>query len=124
MRVNKPFKNNRDLLAILRSRGGLEVGDLVSAEVFLQSIGYHRLSGYRYPFRRLLPEDKQNHVLRQYRMEEHVYGPDLYHVVQLYYFDLKLRNIILEATLEFEVKLRASISSVLGARSPIAHIDS
>lgn len=53
----KPFKTISQQLALLESRGML-IEDPVLAARALETIGYYRLSGYSYPFRKRLADVK------------------------------------------------------------------
>ncbi len=46
---NKTFKNHKELVNLLQSRG-LFVQNPSRTEHYIQSIGYYRLSAYLYPF--------------------------------------------------------------------------
>jgi len=48
----KPWKSFEDQLILLQQRG-LIVEDKVAALDYLERIGYYRLSGYWYPFRKM-----------------------------------------------------------------------
>ena len=122
MRANKPFKNDAELVCLLKHRG-LIIDNDVHAQSLIKKFGYHRIAGYRYPFRQLLPPEEYNHDLRQYRKESHVEGTSLDTVNSLLKFDDKLRLSILNATFDLEVRLRSVISRVLSSKSPTAHIE-
>lgn len=75
----KDYKTPRELVTLLKSRG-LIINDRQKAQLYLESIGYYRLSAYMHP---LLKTPK---TLHQYKE-----GATFSKVVMLYRFDKKLR---------------------------------
>nr|WP_246256453.1 Abi family protein [Pseudarthrobacter oxydans] len=84
-------------------------------------VGYFRSGAYRYVFRRLLPADKIDARLHQYRSDDYIPGASIEHVMKLEAFDFKLARVCQEALLEFEVRLRAAIAHTLASRNVAAH---
>lgn len=117
----KSFRTHEELAAILTDRG-LAIGDPTSALRELRRHGYHRLGGYRYPFRQLLPAGEQNAASRSYRDDKYVPGASFEDVLTLAEFDAKLRRVCLEGLLEFEVRLRSALAHRLAAIHPMAHV--
>lgn len=83
----------------------------------LQSIGYYRLSGYWYPFR-VKPEAEN-----QPRPSHFVANTKLTEVLEIYYFDERLRVELLRTLGRIEVSLRFWVGHSLGKRGPFAHTD-
>lgn len=121
MESQKEYLDHPELIAHLK-RLGLEVQDEVGAERELRRIGYHRSASYRYPFRRLLPEDQQIVPARTFRADEFVDGARFEHAIALADFDTKLREVVLRGTLDYEVRLRTAVAHVLARRDPLAHL--
>lgn len=118
----KKFLDHKDLVGALRSYG-LDVGDPDEAEAILRRYGYHRLGGYRYPFRELLPLAQQSAVARTYRSDQHIAGTSLRQVVALADFDSKLRGVCAAGVEEFEVRLRTAVAHAIARKSPAGHLD-
>lgn len=78
----------------LKSRG-LIIEDEVFAEKHLSSINYYRLRGYTYPF-----QDINKHFIKPIRFEE---------IIDLYFFDSKLRSLVFDAIERIEIALRTQI---------------
>ena len=113
---NKPFLPVDAQLDQLAERG-LSLGDRDAAHRELQAIGYYRLSGYWYPFRKPAPAHGKR------RPSEFTEGANLAEVMEIYRFDARLRREILHAISIIEVALRFSIGHTLGRRGPFAHYD-
>lgn len=111
----KPHLSLQAQLDLLKSRG-LEVSDDVAALSNLSRIGYYRLSGYLYPFRRI--SVAQNDITREdiFRVNS-----KFEHALKLYVFDKRLRLLILDAIERIEVGFRVDISHLLGSKDPFAH---
>lgn len=117
----KAFRSHAELVKILAARG-MDVSDPQRAETLLRRHGYHRLGGYRYPFREFLPEVERDPTSMTFRRDTYVPGSTLDDVVALAEFDAKLRRVCLEGVLEFEVRVRSALGHQLAARSPVAHV--
>ncbi|MGP5072929.1 Abi family protein [Arthrobacter rhombi] len=120
MECTKEFKERDELLRQLEA-DGLAIPDRVEALNFLTRVGYFRSGAYRYVFRQLLPSDKVNERLRQYRQDQYIPGASIKHVMQLEAFDFKLSRVCLEGLLDFEVRLRAAIAHTLAVKDVAAH---
>lgn len=118
----KNFRTHAELVELLAVRG-MDVGDTGAAEALLRRFGYHRLGGYRYPFRTPLPAEQVDLAARTFRSDDYQPGTTLRDVLRLCEFDARLREICLSGLLEFEVRLRAAMAHVLAARSPMAHLE-
>ncbi|MFC6158185.1 Abi family protein [Kribbella jiaozuonensis] len=110
----KPHLTFADQVGLLKSRG-LIIDDEAEAERLLSVIGYYRLSGYWYSFRRPL-----NSVLRDDNFLE---GTTFRQVVQLYDVDRRLKLQLLDALERIEIALRVMIGFTLGRRGAYAHLD-
>ncbi|GAA2833965.1 Abi family protein [Kribbella solani] len=118
----KPHLRYEDQLKLLRGRG-LEIGDEAAALRLLQAVGYYRLSAYVYPFRELLPPDRQAVATpAHYRSETIVPGTTFAQIASLWRFDRLLRLLVLDAVETVEVGLRTKIAYVLGERDPFGHL--
>ena len=119
MRYNKPYLAVPDQLALLESRG-LVVTDRQKAEHYLAKIGYYRLSGYFYVFRKSIvsKDGKSTEILDQFK--ENVAFDD---ILALYVFDKRLRLILLDAIERIEVALRVDVALQLGMHDSKAHLD-
>ncbi len=103
---------------------GVEVGDRDRAAALLKAVGYYRLTGYLYPFRKsesYLSGDgrTRTRVLSGYRP-----GTTLDHARSIIDFDRQLRMLVMDGLERIEVAVRMQIGYVLGRTSPFAHIDS
>lgn len=116
------FKEREDLITDLAA-AGLEIPNHARALSFLTRVGYHRSGAYRYVFRELLPADQIKASMREYRADTYIAGASIEHVITLEAFDMKLARICLDGTLDFEIRLRASIAHALAKLDPAAHLD-
>ena len=106
---DKPFLTPALQIEILISHG-LLVTDKEKAIRWLRRIGYYRLTGYLYPFR-----VADGAFLESAAIE---------HALSLYVFDKKFRLLVLDAIERIEVAVRVEIALLLGARDPLAHLNS
>lgn len=111
----KPFKTISQQLALLESRGML-IEDSVLAAHALETIGYYRLSGYSYPFRKRLAD-----VIG--RDQAFVEGTRFADVLSLYAFDVKLRSAAFAQLACIEIALRSWIGNEVGKIDPAMHLD-
>lgn len=117
----KKFKSYDELVDILSARN-LDVGERDQAIFYLGKYGYHRLAGYRYPFREFLPTSEQDGNPTQRRSDMHVSGSRLSSVIEFHDFDVRLRNVLSDGLESFEVSLRSAIAYTLASRDPLAHL--
>lgn len=110
----KPFATIDEQIDVLVARG-LELDRDVAAQ-WLESVGYYRLSGYWYPYRK--PGTTPGA-----RLDQLIHGANLDDVVRLYEFDRKLRTLIHDGIERVEVALRSHVSYLLGAQGPLAYRD-
>jgi abortive infection bacteriophage resistance protein len=106
---NRPHRSFADQSKLIESRG-IAITDHRRAEVWLQRIGYYRLSQY---WKALV--DPAGATLP---------GATLAHAVDLYRFDLQLRQCLFVALERIEVSLRVEVSHALGRRDVFAHRNS
>ena len=111
----KPFKTISQQLALLESRGML-IEDRVVAAHALETIGYYRLSGYSYLFRRPLAHVKD----RDQAFAEDTRFTD---VLSLYAFDVRLRSTVFAQLACIEIALRTWIGNEVGKIDPAMHLD-
>lgn len=124
----KPFKTYQQLVALMQQRGIL-VEDTARAERKLSQVGYYRLSGFWYPCRSIdFDESGRARRCPQTRLpirnNDVLPGTTFNAVFDLYLFDKKLRQVMLDAVERVEVFLRSIIAHELGYRSPLAYQDS
>jgi len=112
----KPFLSIAKQIDVLKSRGMLIENDEIAAS-YLETIGYYRLSGYWFNFRK---RDKNDPSIV---LEEFVPETKFTDAVNLYVFDRKLRLLFMDAIERVEVALRVRAASVMGGRSPLVHLD-
>lgn len=128
----KPYKSIADQIALLENRG-MEITDRAAASACLQRIGYYRLSGYWYPFRKshvstnpvtaqplIHPLTGKMQVVVE---DDFRSGTTFRQVMDLYVFDKRLRLLMLDAIERIEVALRVDIALLLGVRDPWVHRD-
>jgi abortive infection bacteriophage resistance protein len=109
----KPWICIKDQIKILQNRG-MSITDPDKAERYLRNINYYRLSGYWHAFRK-----SENRVFS----EQFVDGTCFSNIVDLYYFDKRLRLTLLDAIERIEIAIRTNLCHLLGEYDPIAHLD-
>ncbi|MGJ9570885.1 Abi family protein [Actinotignum sp. GS-2025f] len=112
--AEKVFTTVSEQLEILRARGMYL--DQNEATTWLTHVGYYRLSGYWYPYRKPSDESRQ-------RRDDFIPDTTFHDVAQLYEFDRKLRCLTFDGIERLEVALRARIAACVGAISPLAYLD-
>jgi abortive infection bacteriophage resistance protein len=126
----KPYRSVTDQIALLEIRG-MAITDRAAAFACLQRIGYYRLSGYWFPFRKshistnpltgkvlLLPSTGKPQVIVE---DDFRTGTTFQQVMAHYVFDKRLRLLFLDAIERIEIALRVDIALLIGARNPWAH---
>jgi abortive infection bacteriophage resistance protein len=103
----KGWKSLDEQLNLMISRG-LLLGDYPREKALnkLHFIGYYRLSGYSYSFKKSIDSDQ---------FAENTYFSD---IIELYKFDRNLRLLIIDAIERIEIALRSSLSYELGKIDP------
>lgn len=115
----KPWKSLDDQLGLLQQRG-MSVDNPSAAKSYLERLGYYRLSGYWYPFRKLDPAQTPNSPIPR-RLDSFIEGSHFADVVRLYVFDKKLRLLAMDALERIEMAVRVDIAHLLGKVDPYAH---
>lgn len=108
MPYNKPYLPVERQITLIKSRG-MGISDDALAQSYLEKIGYYRLSGYWYPYRKAPTSDE---FQDNSRFSE---------VLELYVFDKKLRLLFLDVIERIEIALRVRITLQLGRAGPLAH---
>lgn len=96
----KDYKTPRELVTLLENRG-LIINDRQKAQLYLENIGYYRLSAYMYP---LLKAPK---TLHHYK-----FGSSFSKVMMLYRFDKKLRLLLFNEIEKIEVAVREAVMNM------------
>ncbi|WP_157285313.1 Abi family protein [Bradyrhizobium yuanmingense] len=94
------------------------VSDDALAQAYLNKIGYYRLSGYWYPYRKSKRVGPSTIVEDQFRDQT-----KFSEIVDLYVFDKKLRLLMLDVIERIEIALRVQITLQLGKHGSLAHRD-
>lgn len=105
-------------IQLLQNRG-MFIADKEKAKEVLLDVGYYRLGFYWFPFEKNYP-NKQN------RIHEFKNGTNFDDVVKLYYFDFKLRNLLLKYLIRIEINFRTCLTyytSNLYKESPTWFVD-
>jgi abortive infection bacteriophage resistance protein len=97
------------------------ITDDAKAAVCLERIGYYRLSGYWYPFRKAIQGTDASGKVTMQVLDDFIPGIQLNQVHDLYVFDKRLRMLALDAIERVEVGLRVDIALHLGKRNAWAH---
>lgn len=118
----KPWLSLEQQVERLASQG-VDVGDRDRAAALLKAVGYYRLTGYLYPFRKSeqhVDDDGRTHtrVLSGYRP-----GTRLGHAEAIIDFDRRLRMLVMDGVERLEVAVRMQVGYVLGRTSAFAHED-
>ncbi|WP_353573117.1 Abi family protein [Candidatus Albibeggiatoa sp. nov. BB20] len=101
------------------------IEDFARAERKLSQVGYYRLSGYWYICREII-RDQNNEVLFSSknipaRHDQFIIGTSFDTIFDLYLFDKKLRQLMLDAIERIEVYIRSIIAHELGFSDPLAY---
>ena len=118
----KPYKSIPELLTLIQQRG-MEITDIDAATRCLKRVGYYRLSGYWFPFRKSHVATGAEGSAVTVIEDDFRAGARFSDVSDLYVFDKNLRMIILDAVERVEVSLKVSIADLLGQRDPLAYIN-
>jgi len=113
MVYSKPYLSISSQVTLLQQRG-LTVPDVAEAERWLYLMGYYRMSGYSYIWRQPGPQPKT--------LSDHFEpGTTFQQVVDLYEFDRKLKQLILQALERIEIMMRVRVGHILGQRDTYGH---
>ena len=96
----KDYKTPRELVTLLENRG-LIINDRQKAQLYLESIGYYRLSAYMHP---LLKTPKILHLYKE--------GATFNKVMMLYRFDKKLRLLLFNEIEKIEIAVREAVMNM------------
>lgn len=131
MSYPKPWRSYAGQLDLLINRGMI-VTDRALALDYLERIGYYRLSGYWFAFRKrsgclcLLdqhdPRQKKGRVER-ITLDSFRDGATFQNAVDLYVFDKQLRLLVMDALERIEIALRVDMSHTLGRLDRFAYLD-
>ncbi len=102
---------------------GVAIEDRDRATAVLQAVGYYRLTGYLYPFRRSEGYVDGTGRPRVRVLDGYQPGTTLQHAESIIDFDRRLRMLVMEGVERIEVAVRMRIGYVLGQRSPFAYED-
>jgi abortive infection bacteriophage resistance protein len=122
---SKPFLDYAALVALLESRG-MVIADRHHAERKLAQIGYYRLSGFWCPCRKIKRNSAAQVVIdqrtrRPARDENFKPNTQFQCVIELYLFDKKLRQLMLDAIERIEVHVRSVIAHEVGFHDPLGY---
>ncbi len=118
-------KSYPDLVDLLQQRGML-IMDKDRAIRKLSQIGYYRLSGYWYPCRKGKTDETGNYVHDQktgvpIRKDEFQDGVSFDSIIDLYLFDKRLRQMMLDALERIEIHIRTVIAHEIGYYDELAY---
>lgn len=99
---------------------GMIIDEPKTARRYLEKLGYYRMSGYWYPFRKYT-DDVTADTLTPIRADEFQAGSHFANIVDLYIFDKKLRLLALDALERIEMAVRVDIAHLLGEIDCYAH---
>lgn len=108
--TSKKATNVDDQINLLRSRG-MSIDDENKSKEILLDIGYYRLGFYCFPFEISYPQ-KEN------RTHEYKDQTTFMDVVDLYYFDFELRNILLKYLSRIEINFRTHVTYLVSNHYP------
>lgn len=122
-----PTRPTPELVALLQERGML-ISDEERARRKLSQIGYYRLSGFWYPCRKGAVDESGAYVkdlltglpLREDTFQDNTRFNE---IIDLYLFDKKLRQLMLDAIERIEIHVRSVIAHEIGRFDPLAYLD-
>ncbi|MCI5194369.1 MAG: Abi family protein [Candidatus Electrothrix sp. AU1_5] len=123
--VIKPHLEYQELVARLKERGMI-IPDEARAMRKLSQIGYYRLSGFWYPCRRpkfdndgkFLKDAETGLPVRDDRFQDNI---NFNNIIDLYLFDKKLRQLMLDGIERIEIYMRSIIAHEIGKIDPLAY---
>lgn len=101
----KDYKTPQELVNLLVNRG-LIINDKGKALLYLENIGYYRLSAYMHP---LLKTPKALHAYKS--------GASFSQVMKLYHFDKKLRLLLFNEIEKIEIAVREAVMNITTERT-------
>lgn len=120
MEYAKPWLSIDEQIDVLVRRG-LEVRDEDAAIRLLREVGYYRLTGYLYPFRRSERFDDGEGRERIRVLSTFEAGACMDDAADLIDFDRELRMLVLEGIERFEIALRMQVGHSMGRVSAFSH---
>lgn len=108
----KPWRSFEQQIEQLADRG---LADAASYRTELETIGYYRLSGYWYTFRKIDTGTGK-------RLDEFFDDASMAQVIELYRFDQRLRRAVWAAVTDVELALRVQVGYELGRIDPYVHL--
>jgi abortive infection bacteriophage resistance protein len=118
MNYSKPYLDVSEQISLLQSRG-LIITDYNKAAHYLSNIGYYRLSGYSYAFRKST-HNADGTVQVHDDFKDNIQFDD---IIALYVFDKRLRLLLLDAIERIEVSLRVAVALEMGRHDALAHMN-
>lgn len=98
----KSAKSVEEQITLFKERG-IIINDEEKVKEILLDIGYYRLGFYTFPFETTFPDKtKRQHIYKK--------GTTFMDVLDLYYFDFYLRNILLKYITRIEVNFRTTVT--------------
>ncbi|MBI5557208.1 MAG: Abi family protein [Deltaproteobacteria bacterium] len=121
----KPHKTYSELVSLLKQRG-MTVPDEERAKRKLAQIGYYRLSGFWYPCRKGKVDESGEYVRdmvtkHPVREDDFQDGTNFTDIIEMYLFDKKLRQLMLDAIERVEIHVRSVIAHEVGRFDPMAY---
>jgi abortive infection bacteriophage resistance protein len=121
----KPHNTYTELVSLLKQRKML-ISDEERATRKLAQIGYYRLSGFWYPCRQGKMDENGNYVTNAATglpVREDIFqeGTDFDLIIDLYLFDKKLRQLMLDAIERVEIHVRSVIAHEIGRFDSLAY---
>ncbi|NBA93762.1 Abi family protein [Pseudomonas sp. R5(2019)] len=106
----------------------MQLPDRARTERKLVQVGYYRLSGFWFPCREFIRDPQNNVVMcrvskKPLRQDSFVPGTQFDAVFDLYLFDKKLRQLMLDAIERIEIHVRSVIAHEVGYHDPMAYQD-
>ena len=123
--ITKPHCEYSELIEKLRDRG-MVIDDEDRATRKLSQIGYYRLSGFWYPCRRPKTDAEGNYLKDEktklpLRLDTFQKNVNINDIIDLYLFDKKLRQLMLDAVERIEIYMRSIIAHEIGKIDPLAY---
>ena len=121
----KPFSSYEELINTLEARG-MHIEDRERAIRKISQVGYYRLSGFWYPCRKIKFDENRKAVKipktnTPERSDDFLEGVTFNSIFQLYIFDKRLRQLILDAIERIEIFIRSVVAHELGYHDPLAY---
>lgn len=118
----KPWLSVDQQVEKLEGRG-VDVAPNERTAALLRAIGYYRLTGYLYPFRRSEQYVDDGGRVRVRILSGYRPGASVHQIVQVIDLDRHLRSLVMDGVERIEVAVRMQVGYVLGRRSAFAHLE-